>query len=144
MKKQIALAVAMFAAGSIFSGVASAAGTALPTTGVITKAACALLAEDVKINPSKNVLMAYECDTVTTSSIDVAACHTAGRTTSRTELVACDADATTALPDCTTPLATTNTTGANIYIANSNGGKVQAGTHVNNEKCEASTVAGKI
>lgn len=144
MKKQIALVVGVLAFGSIFSGVVSAAGTALPATGKITKAACALLAEDVTITPSKNVLMAYECDVAATSSIDIAACHTAGRTTSRTELVACDSDDTTAAPVCTTPPATTNTTGANIYIANSNGGKVQAGTHVDNEKCTETSVAAKI
>ncbi len=145
MKKQIALAVGILAFGTIFSGVVSAAGTALPTTGKITKALCALLSEDVTITPSKNVLMAYECDVTTTSSIDIAACHTAGRTTSRTELVACsDTDNPDVLPACANPLATTNTTGANIYIANSNGGKVQAGTHVNNEKCTDTSVAGKI
>lgn len=144
MKKQIALSVAVFAASSLFSGLTLAAGVALPTDGKITKALCALLAEDVTITPSKNVLMAYECDTTTTMSIDVSACHTGGRTTSRTELVPCDADPATALPACATPPATTNTTGANIYIANSNGGKVQPGTYVNNEKCTESTVAGKI
>ena len=118
MKKQIALVVGILTFGSVFSGVVSAAGVALPADGKITKAACSLLAEDVTINPSKNVLMAYECDTVTTSSIDVAACHTAGRTTSRTELVPCDAlDSTPLIPACLTPLATVNTTGANIYTA---------------------------
>lgn len=145
MKKQIALVVGVLAFGSIFSGVVSAASAALPANGKITKAACSLLAEDVTINPSKNVLMAYDCDTTTTSSIDVAACHTAGRTTSRTELVPCDADPlTTTIPACTTPPATTNTTGANIFTANSNGGKVQPGAFVDNEKCTATSVAGKI
>jgi len=143
MKKLIALAVS-FATVTLFTSYASAAGTALPANGKITKALCSLLAEDVTITPSKNVLMAYECDTTTTSSIDVAACHTAGRTTSRTELVACDSDDATALPACTTPPATTNTTGANIFTANSNGGKVQPGAYVDGEKCTATSVAGKI
>lgn len=144
MKKQIALVVGVLAFGSIFSGFASAAGTALPANGKITQVACALLAEDVTITPSKNVLMAYECDTVTTSSIDIASCHVGGRTSSRTELTPCDADDATALPACTTPPATTTTTGANIYVANSNGGRVQPGTFVDAEKCTATSVAGKI
>lgn len=143
MKKQIALTVAMFAAGSIFSGVVNAAGTALPADGQIITGVCALLAEDVTITPSKNVLMAYECEAAT-SSIDIAACHTAGRTTSRSELVPCDADASTPAPACTTPPAKTNTSGANIYIANSNGGRVQPATYVDEEKCTATSVAGKI
>lgn len=145
MKKNFALAAGFVAFASLASGMANAAGTALPSTNKITKALCSLLAEDVTITPSKNVLMAYDCDTATTMSIDIAACHTAGRTTSRTELVPCDADpATTAIPACATPPATINTTGANIYVANSNGGKVQPGTYVNNEKCDATSVAGKI
>lgn len=144
MKKNFVLAASVVAFASLLSNVAIAAGTALPANGKVTKAVCSLLAEDVTITPSKNVLMAYECDTAVTSSIDIAACHTAGRTTSRTELVPCDADANTALPACQTPPATVNTTGANIYTANSNGGKVAPGTYVDGEKCTATTVAGKI
>lgn len=143
MKKQIALSVGLLTACVMFSGAASAAPAALPADGELTIATCSLLAEDVTITPSKNVTMGYNC-VVASKAIRIGACHTGGRTSQRTELVPCDSDATTAAPECTVPPATVQTTGANIFIGSSNGGKVQPATYVDGDQCLSATVLGKI
>lgn len=85
MKK---IAYVLIAASLGLSSSAFAAGTALPSTGVVTTGTgglCELLSEQIKVNLSANVSGAFNCD-VPTNTITVGTCHNAG---SRNPSVTC-------------------------------------------------------
>ncbi|KRW62814.1 hypothetical protein [Pseudomonas sp. TTU2014-080ASC] len=141
MKTTFKAAVAI-ASLALTAGI-SAAPTELPADGRVTVLTCGLLADDVQLTASNNVLMAFNCEG-TANVIQVAACHTAGRTKERTELTPCDNDPATPAPECTTPPATQVTSSANIYVARSNGGRLQPAPFNNTDRCVQATVNGKI
>lgn len=66
-------------AGLMFAGTASA--VQLTASGPVTIADCSLLNEDVRINLSTGVVAGVSC---TDDVIALSACHSAGKTTSRT------------------------------------------------------------
>jgi len=141
MKKQFGFG--LVAAGLMFSGIVNAAPAALPADGRISVITCPLLADDVVIAPSNNVLMGFNCEG-TAQTIQVATCHTSGRTGERTVPTPCDSDPVTPEPACTTPPATQVTSSANIYVGRSNGGKLQPAPFNNTDRCVIGTVNGKI
>lgn len=141
MKKQFSFG--LIAASFALAGSVYAAPAALPADGRVSIVACPLLADDVVITRSANVLMAFNCEGAA-STIQVATCHTGGRTGERTAPSACDSDANTAAPECTTPPATEVTSSANIYVARSNGGRLQPAPFNNSDRCIQATVNGKI
>ncbi|MCP9339756.1 hypothetical protein [Stutzerimonas xanthomarina] len=143
MKNKLLFSLGLVAANVMFSTGASAAAKDL-ANGAVTILDCTLLAEDVRISPSNNVLVAYNCGG-TAKAIQVATCHTDGRTAERTVQTPCDDDdTTTAIPACTDPLATQVTSGASIFTARSNGGKVQPAAFANGTVCDAASVKSKI
>ncbi|UTW06717.1 hypothetical protein [Pseudomonas benzenivorans] len=96
--------ITLLFAGLMASGVASA--VELTGTGPVRMTDCALLNEDVSITLTTGVEAGVSCDA---DSIVISACHTAGRTTSRsanvTTCVNTDGDATTGVngnEDCST------------------------------------------
>lgn len=141
MKKQFGFA--LVAVGVMFAGAVNAAPAALPANGRIDVIACPLLADDVVITPSNNVIMGFNCEG-TAQTIQVGACHTSGRTGERTVPTPCDSDPATTAPACVTPAATEVTSSANIYVGRSNGGKLQPAPFNNSDRCLIGTVNGKI
>lgn len=144
MKKQFGFALA--AVGVMFAGAVAAAPAALPANGRVDVISCPLLADDVVISASNNVIMGFNCEG-TAQTIQVASCHTSGRTGERTVPTPCDADPLTATVDCAVPPApalTQVTSSANIYVGRSNGGKLQPAPFNNADRCVIGTVNGKI
>lgn len=86
MKK---IAFALIAAGLSLSSSVFAAGTSIPSNGLVSpsggEANCELLSERVKVNLSANVSGAFNCN-VATNTITVGTCHNAG---SRNPSVVC-------------------------------------------------------
>ncbi|WP_341782093.1 hypothetical protein [Ectopseudomonas mendocina] len=82
MKKNL---LALFAASAVvFSSSLFAAPTAIESGEAITTTECAILGETVRLNLSKGVYGAYNCDE-TRNAINVGACHETGsRSTSLT------------------------------------------------------------
>ncbi|MNF50702.1 hypothetical protein D3C84_320040 [compost metagenome] len=143
MKKNIL--AALFFAGMGASVVASAANQAADAgfegQGIVSSTECALLADTVTLNLSKNVVGAYSCDEAT-SVIVVAACHKGG---SRSEKqVACTTDPndnTKFLPaGCTAATGTVPVTDYVGYSAGSNGGSIA--TSELGGACATGTVTG--
>lgn len=116
MKKITLLLAALMA-----SGMASAATVVItaPSTSV-GNATCTLLNEDVKVNLSSNVSGAVSCDGL---GIALAACHTGGRTTTRTQPVTTCTDAADPTT-CTT--ANASVSGAAVAYATTAKGTVTA------------------
>lgn len=95
--------ITLLLAGMMASGLASAVQITAPSGQVTTTGACAtLLNEDVTINLTTNVVAGVNCSA---TRIAIAACHTAGRSTSRSAQVTTCTDPL----DNTTCTTTTNT-----------------------------------
>lgn len=93
--------ISLLLAGLLLSGAASAVEITAPS-GRVLMTDCALLNEDVTINLTNSVVAGVACDE---DQIVMSACHTAGRTTSRS------ADVTTCTdPDDSTTCTTTTET----------------------------------
>lgn len=121
MKKKIAFIIS----GLMLSGLASAAGTVLPENKKVTQVDCDLLNEDVQLALSTNVVAAYECRTAN-RTIYFAGCSTAGRVSSRTEMV--DTPAGCGVGENPTPCKgkePKTVEGSVVSLANSMGGQLQ-------------------
>lgn len=89
------------------------------TSNVIADTDCAMLAENVTINLSKDVLGGFDCNA---ASIVIAACHPTGRKSTRTlQVETCTTDDP---PACTT--ATTVVTGSAVPYASTERGTVNS------------------
>lgn len=125
MKKTI---VSAFLLGSFFVSTAAMA-TAIVSGGQITTAACTLLGEAVTLNLSNNVSGSYSC-VEATSTITIAACHSAG--SRNTTTVACVNSAAPTDPadwndaSCTAATDNFEITDFRGYRASSQGGRVGA------------------
>lgn len=135
-------------AGLVGAFQAHAAPVNIESNQLIQVPDCTLLAEDVRIPLSQNVIASRNCaPAAAANAISVAACHTAGRNGSRTIEVPCDNDATTAnIPNCAAPNTTTNrvtNTGAAIIVGSTAGGQVGPQA-LANFTCDAATVGARI
>lgn len=131
MKK---IASALLIAGlSLNIGSVIAAGETIPGDGRITSAQCDLLRDDVRINNSANVVMAYNCDKANTR-INVAACHKAGSQKPMTGvpcvIIGTDKDGNNVWngTSCTATTDKTDINGRRIYTGSSTGGSVAQGS----------------
>jgi len=113
--------ITLLLVGLMASGAASAASVAMTTASTsVGNATCTLLNENVAINLSSNVVGAVEC---LPTGISIAACHTAGRTASRTmDVTTCVPGATaTDAEVCTTALAQAVSGAAVAYATTAKG-----------------------
>lgn len=133
MKKNIFFCMGVLASGLMFSNLVSAAAAELPADGKVTILDCDLLNEDVTIPLSNNVIAATNCGG-TAKAIQIATCHTNGRTSERTVLTPITTDAAD---------ATEVVKGATIFTARSNGGQVGP-ADFDEDECVATDVEGKI
>lgn len=120
--------ITLLLAGLMASGMASAVTVDLTdaaTNGSVTTVNCTLLNEDVAINLTTGVAAGVGCNTTV---IGIAACHTAGRTTSRSTLQDAAGDACVAgTAGCTSvavtgPAMPSATTAAGTVISQYPGG----------------------
>lgn len=135
---------ALFAAIGLGTSFAASAANQVANTGfqgqgIVSSAECALLADQVTMNFSKNVWAAYACDEAT-SVIQVAACHQGGSRVPKE--VTCSADpknSTKFIPagckDATSKITISDYSG---FTAGSNGGSV--GQNVLGGACSDSSV----
>ncbi|MBF6617232.1 MAG: hypothetical protein ITG07_10970 [Candidimonas sp.] len=132
MKKIVLLAALMSA---------SYGAAAAPIAGEVTREACPLLAENVRLSLSNNILGSYNCLEDEDKGIYVATCSTAGRTAPRTMPGPCDDDDDTAIPACNADGVGPDIEyrGAFIYRASSNGGRVTPSDE-NTEPCTVASV----
>lgn len=127
MKKNILALVTVIGLSATFTAGAAnqAANTGFQGQGVVSSTECALLADQVTMNFSKNVWAAYACDEAT-SVIQVAACHQGGsRVPKEVQCTQDPTDATKFLPagckDASSKVTISDYSG---FLAGSNGGSV--------------------
>lgn len=120
MKKELIFGLAMLPT------VVMAAGTAITGSTIVTANNCSLLQDDLTVQLSTNVVGAFSCDTTSTpTKFAVSACHTAGRTSSRTSTVFLpDGCGGTSTVVCTGTTAST-VTGAVVPNATTLGGSMK-------------------
>lgn len=133
MKKTIGLlSIALLPTISFNAYAESFAGAA--TVGTNT---CALFSEDLKLNPSANVVGGWNCDTAGTFQTDkgaqfvVATCHTAGRQGSRTSVTGTG-----------TATGTATVTGSLVYRAGTGGGSMDQ--VFPGDACDAALAQGQV
>lgn len=97
------------------------AGT-LTATGAVRTTDCSLLQDNLTIQLSSGVQAGWICNTTTTNTLSIAACHTSGRIASRSA-TATNCGTGTASAQCTT--VTTTATGAVVPAATTGGGSMQ-------------------
>nr|WP_143023928.1 hypothetical protein [Pseudomonas benzenivorans] len=128
--------ITLLLVGLMASGVASAETVDLvaPSTSV-DRVTCTLLNEDVSINLTTNVVGAVACDT---TGIAIATCHTAGRTTNRSQEVTTCTDPTDPTT-CTTAVEVV--TGPAVPYATTAKGTV-TNEYPSSAACDAAAVQG--
>ncbi|MBS1198867.1 MAG: hypothetical protein H6R18_2652 [Proteobacteria bacterium] len=98
------------------------AGTAI--SGPIQTDTCTLLQDNLTVSLSSGVVGGYDCDT-TNGKINIAACHTAGRVTSRNSVTNIPAGCGTTANTAACSTTTTNISGPVIPRASTAGGTMQ-------------------
>lgn len=115
--------ITLLLVGLMASGAASAASVPMTSASTsVGNATCTLLNENVAINLSNNVVGAVEC---LPTGISIAACHTAGRTATRTQdVVTCVPATAPATGEVCTTAANQSVTGATVAYATTAKGTV--------------------
>lgn len=141
MKKNVLAFVAAIGLSATFAASAAnqAANTGFQGQGVVSSTECALLADQVTMNFSKNVWAAYACDEAT-SVIQVAACHQGGSRVPKEVPCTVDPnDNTKFLPaGCANATSKVTISDYSGFVAGSNGGSV--GQDVLGGACGSSSV----
>jgi hypothetical protein len=119
--------LALFVSAMAFAGLANAT---VVVDDQIQQPDCAQLNEDVSLSISSNVVMAYNCPGAG-NSVGVAACHTAGRQSSRTVEVnvpagcGVDADGDGNIDTACTGTQRQTTSGSAVFVGATAGGSLR-------------------